>query len=1122
MSKIITVLRAAVFALALFRLDLAHAELPLGFVDEVIQGGFAIPVDCCFDGNGRLFVAEKRGIIRVIQDGVLLPTPVIDLTAEVHNAGDKGLLGITLDPAFAQNGRIYLLYNVDPIFGQPDEPNESASFGRVTRYSVSGNVAQPGSRLVLLGNSAGDGIANCYSSHSIGTVAFGTDGSLFVGAGEGSHFDFADGGQDVSSLDYQCAQMFGAGQDLGALRAQSFASLAGKILRINPATGAGYSTNPFYDGNPASFASRIWSMGLRNPFRFTVRPNSPAPGTLYIGDVGWAFFSDGYEELNVSRFGGENYGWPCWEGPQPQPQYQSSPITGPPCDAVAPEDVTLPILAWQHLDPGTLGFTGAAISGITFYTGSQFPPQYHGACFFADYVENWIRLCHVDALDQITSISDFATDLGSPVDLEVDPETGELVYVAIATGQVRRIRFSADNLPPIAAASATPQAGGAPLLVQFSSGGTYDPNGDPLTLTWAFGDGTFASGTANPQHTYTGVGTFTAVLFAADVHGASDSASVVIETANLPPVAHITSPIHGSTFYPGQWITFTANANDPEDGTDLDYTWEVLLIHNEHLHPGWFTSSDPQPQFEAVGHGGSADRFSYMIRLTVRDSGGLADADTSVIVPSTLGANQSPVASLQVSAHEGAAPLAVSLSGSASADPDSDYLFYNWSFGDGTFAAGPTTTHVYSDPGLYTITLRVVDPVLAEDWTIASVLVDPPGAIATWMLDDNGGTIALDSSGNDNHAVLSGGPQWIPGIRGSALQFDGVDDAAAAGFGLLSNRSAFTLCAWVRQSSPNSQAGIIGQYDAIELGYAMASVIEIRTAGGGNATMYFPYQQNVWHHIAATGDGQTLKMYMDGDLKVTADDATSNYGASGSRLRFGGGGIFDPSGNYLHGAMEDVRVYSTALPLSAIASFANLPPYNTAPSANAGLDFAAPVGAMAPLIAGVTDDGLPAPPGQMIYAWSQVSGPVPAAIANPDRSFTLVNCPVAGDYVFEFRADDSELDDADLVTVHAAIPTGVPSGLVAEGLIRIEPNPARDDAVIHYAVARDGTVVRLKIYDVTGRLVATLLDGVSLSGSQRATWNGRAEQGGRASAGIYFVVLEIGERREAGKLVLLR
>jgi glucose/arabinose dehydrogenase/PKD repeat protein len=1118
------ILHAALFAMALlpFELDLARAELPPGFVDEPIHGGFVIPVDACFDGTGRMFVAEKRGMVRVVQDGVLVPQPLIDLTAEVHNTGDKGLLGITLDPAFAQNGWIYLLYNVDPIFGQPDEPQESASFGRLTRYTVSGNVALPASRLVLLGNTAQDGIANCYSSHSIGTVAFGTDGSLFVGAGEGSHFDMADGGQDVSSLDYQCAQMFGASQDVGALRAQTFASLAGKILRVNPATGAGYSTNPFYDGNLNSFASRIWSYGLRNPFRFAVRPGSPAPGTLYIGDVGWAYFSDGYEELNVSRFGGENFGWPCWEGPFPQPQYQSSSLTGPACDALTPEGITLPILAWQHLDPGILGFTGGTISGVAFYTGSQFPPQYDGVCFFSDYVENWIRYCRLDALDQISSISEFGFDLASPVDLEVDPDSGTLAYVAISTGEVRRIRFSAGNLPPIAMASANPVAGGAPLPVQFSSGGTYDPNGDPMTLTWDFGDGTFAFGVANPQDTYNSVGTFNAILVAADTYGAYDSATVVIETANLPPAAVITHPSHGSTFFPGQWITFDAAANDPEDGADLEYDWDVTLIHNEHLHPGWFTSEDAHPEFEAVGHGGSTDRFSYMIRLTVRDSGGLAVADTSVIVPSTLPANRPPVAGLHVSTHSGGVPLSVNVSGTDSADPDSDYLFYNWSFGDGTFATGPATTHVYSDPGLYTITLTVIDPVLAQDWTIASVLVDPPGAIATWTLDENGGATALDSSGNDNHASLSGGPAWIAGIRGSALQFDGVDDGAASGFGLLSNRSAFTLCAWVRQTAPNTLAGIAGQHDAIELGFATPSLIEIRTAGGGSASFFFPYQQNVWHHIAATGDGQAIKIYFDGDLKVTEDQTTSNYGSSSYRLRFGGGGIFDPSGNYLYGSLEDVRVYSTALSPAAIASFANLPPYNSWPIANAGPDFAAAVGEMTPLIAEVIDDGLPAPPGQMTFLWSQLSGPVPAAIAHADRTFALVNCPIGGDYVFEIRADDSVHWHTDTVVVHAAIPTDVSSSSNMEGLLRIVPNPMRENAVVHYRVAHDGAKVRLRIYDVTGRLVSTIKDGVSTSGSQQAEWNGRVDQGEKASAGIYFIVLEISDRREARKLVLLR
>ncbi len=146
------------------------------------------------------------------------------------------------------------------------------------RYTAdpSGNVANLASRLVLIGHDEEDGIANCHASHAVGTAAFGDDGSLFVGAGEGAHFEHVDGGQDLTQFDPLCEQMFGD-QDVGALRAQDYHSLAGKILRIDPATGLGYPNNPFFDGDPASPASRIWVLGLRNPFRFTVRPEFPGP-----------------------------------------------------------------------------------------------------------------------------------------------------------------------------------------------------------------------------------------------------------------------------------------------------------------------------------------------------------------------------------------------------------------------------------------------------------------------------------------------------------------------------------------------------------------------------------------------------------------------------------------------------------------------------------------------------------------------------------------------------------------------------------------------------------------------------------------------------------------------------
>ncbi len=624
-------------------------------------------------------------------------------------------------------------------------------------------------------------------------------------------------------------------------------------------TGLGLPANPFWDGNPASFSSRVWAIGLRNPYRFTVRPDSPSPGTLYIGDVGWGT----YEELNVA-YGGENFGWPCWEGPFEEGSYQTHFITGAYCQGLDAPEVTMPLVAWHHSDPGSLGFVGNTSSGACFYTGTQFPVQYRDRCFFADYGQNWIRVADVDENDQLVSIAPFAENLGAPVDMKVDPLTGDLVYVAIAEGNVRRIRWNAGDVPPIVQVSANPTTGGIPLAVQFSSDGTYDPNGDPLTLEWHFGDGSPPSSQANPLHTYTTVGSFVATLVATDSGAHADSASITIETLNLPPTVSIVNPEHASTFTPGEWLVLSADAFDPEDGPNVSFAWNVQLIHNEHLHPGWFTSSQESPLFQAVGHGGGNDRFSYMIILTVTDTGGAAAADTSVIIPSNLGANQPPIAAIDAAPHEGEAPLVVSLSASDSVDPDGDYLFYAWNFGDGTTGSGANTTHIYGNPGAYVITLTVTDPVLAIDTATAAVLAEPSGAIAHWALDEGAGPTAFDSSGNGRNAALTGGPAWIAGVKDGALDFDGANDAASTGSSFLSDRGAFTLAAWIRPQTYGDRIGLVGQNDAIEFGLISPGTVQVWTPGGGQVTTAYPFPLGTWHHIATSGDGSALRVYFDG------------------------------------------------------------------------------------------------------------------------------------------------------------------------------------------------------------------------------------------------------------------
>jgi PKD repeat protein/glucose/arabinose dehydrogenase len=1075
--------------------SLSHAVLPPGFVNEILASNFVVPTSATFDPSGRLFVAEKRGKVWINDNGVTLQPAFLDLQAEVHDAGDKGMLAVALDPDFASNGFVYVLYSVDPIYGEPNEPQESATMGRLTRYTANGNVADPGSRLVLIGQIPLQALPNCNITHAVGQLKFSQDGSLFVSCGDGAHPDFNDTGQDVTTFDPQCAELFGAEQDIGALRSQSLQSMAGKILRIDPATGLGLSDNPFYDGDPSSFTSRIWVLGLRNPFRYTIRPNTPPPGTLYIGDVGL----HQYEEIDVA-FGGENYGWPCREGPIPS--YNGVPF----CQAFDPDTAQAPLLAWHHSNPGTLGFTGSCVSGVVFYTGTDYPAQYHGKCFFMDMEGRWIRYAEVDSANQLLSVSSFADDLSQPIDLQTDPQTGNLVFISIFQGRVRQLRYTVGNSTPVAIASANPTAGHVPLNVQFSSDGTFDPNNDPTTYEWDFGDGSPHSTSPNPLHTYTEVNSFVARLIVRDATLA-DTAFVNITTLNVPPSIDIVNPAHGSTFTPAVPIPLTANASDPEDGSNLTYSWMVSLIHNEHIHPGWFSSSEPSPSFIPDAHGGTSDRYAYLISLEVSDTDGASTRDSVLIVPEDQVSNQAPVASLTVSDHQGPAALFVSFDASDAYDPDGDYLFYEWTFGDGSTGSGANTTHTYGAPGLYTAKLVVFDPTLAMDSTTVAILVEPGGMLAGWSFDEGEGSTAFDGSGNGRNGTLQGGASWVPGVHGSAISLDGVDDFVDTEAFVLSGRSAFTLSAWIRPDSIASHAGIVGQNDAIEFGFETPAQLTISTLNGGAVAVPYPHPTGEWHHVAATGDGSRLILYLDG--------------SSPEPVRIGGG-IFD-SQDFLHGAVDDVQIFDSALPPSSIAFLANPPLTNSAPLVNAGQDLTIGVGLSFELDGSATDDGLPAPPGQVTTAWSQISGPALASIVDPNHLTTAASAPEVGNYVFRLYASDGALASDDSVNVNVTALTDIShtGHGIEEGIYGIGPMPVRSAAEIRFGVQRDGARCSLTLHDVAGRKLATLASTRWTAGVHRVTWNGRDSSGRAVSSGIYFLHLDVDGRKYTAKVPVL-
>ncbi len=428
----------------------AGLTVPTGFALQTVATGFDRPVAAMFADDGRLFVAEQRGLVWVV-DPVLgkLPTPFIDLQFEVNNAWDRGLLGLALDPGFVDNRLVYLLYTVDPIAGQPDENGETATFARLARYegtaSSGGNVADVNTRSVLIGELPSEGIPACYASHTIGSLRFGLDGTLFVSSGDGASFGWADAGGTTPGC-FE-AGLFGLEEDIGAYRSQSLDSLAGKVLRIDAATGAGLRSNPFFDGDPFSKRSRLWATGLRNPFRIAVRPGSPGAGTLYIGDVGWYLM----EEINVAK-GGENFGWPCFEGNAPAPEYPEQDVPYFSCDTIGtptnPGPIRNPLVRWHHFNdflslPG--GVVGVCALGGVFYDGGSYPPKYQGRLFYADHIFGWVRALTVTANDGYVKSELFGGAGGGLVDFAVHPETRDL-HLVMLDGRVLRIRYLAADL----------------------------------------------------------------------------------------------------------------------------------------------------------------------------------------------------------------------------------------------------------------------------------------------------------------------------------------------------------------------------------------------------------------------------------------------------------------------------------------------------------------------------------------------------------------------------------------------------------------------------------------------------------------------------------------------------
>jgi len=712
----------------------AAQDLPDGFsLTDIAPGSWVEPVGTTFNATGtKMFVWEKRGRVYVCNwdeathNYIKQTTPVLNISEEVGNWRDHGMLGFAVDPNFETNGYIYVMYVVDRYYllnyGQPGYNANSntyyaATIGRITRYQTAMNgsnlQANAASRTVLLGETKTTGIPILHESHGVGTLAFAADGTLLASCGDGASYDGTDVGSSSDTYWNQALNtdhIIRPAENVGAFRSQLLNCLNGKILRLDPATGNGVSSNPFFDpAEPRSAKSRVWALGFRNPYRIHIRPNTgstnPAAGDIgeiYVSDVGW---SD-VEEVDIIKSPGQNAGWPIFEGMEPNTSYSTlnvrnldepNPLYGingctqqyfkftdlfkdaltngdhtvyNPCDASQPIVSGNPVrfshyppaIDWNHSSvsarvpvfgaitytPEEIGspqsgvtgtpFTGFCSSGGCWYPYNKYPAQYTNTYFFADLSGSWIKNMQVQFTNQVKSIEDFSNGYGAVINISVSPKDSLLYINDMAGDAIRRLDYGG-NRPPVVEMSSDINYAPSPFNVNFTGSSSYDPDGDAVTYSWNFGDGSPVSTLPDPSHSFSTVGSaphkFVVVLTVTDENGASSIDSLIISANNTPPQISIISPIDHSQYIPGSDTTYSLEAvvTDNEQGPDeLFYQWQTILRHNTHQHPEAIdTNKVTSSLISRIGCNG--DTYYWLITLTVTDAAGLKTIDSTRLFP---------------------------------------------------------------------------------------------------------------------------------------------------------------------------------------------------------------------------------------------------------------------------------------------------------------------------------------------------------------------------------------------------------------------------------------------------------------------------------------------------------
>jgi glucose/arabinose dehydrogenase len=563
-------------------LELVDVVSP-SFSHVAVTSGLTSPTAMAFAPDGRIFICEQTGKLRVVKNGQLLSTPAItaavDQTKDEWGATERGLLGIAIDPAFSTNQFIYLYYTT----------SQNGAHNRVSRFTFNGDLIIQGSELILLELDPLSSSVN----HNGGAINFGKDGKLYIATGDNYT------GSNAQNLD----------------------NTHGKLLRIN-SDGSIPSDNP-YSGSTGK-RRLIWAHGLRNPFTFDVHPNS---GKIFVNNVGsqdqrQPSGSIPSEEINDASLPGLNFGWPIVEGFSNNPSYANPVFT-------YIED----LYTWNDT-------IGCAITGGTFFNPSStnYPSKYIGKYFFMDYCARWIAVLD-PATGKRTEV--FAKNISPQnVYLKTGPD-GLLYYLSRPDkqpGVLYKIVYSGDPAPDIldqpddlTAAESQPavfkvQANGAiPLTYLWRKNGVDLPNSNSDTYT------------INAV-TKADTGKYSVVVTNQYGNAVSKNAYLTVTAFNSKPTAKIVSPTGKINYSGGDSFTFTGSGTDDQDG-ELSagmFTWKVDLHHAAHVHGGIPVTGAKTFTITTPVTGETATNVWFRIYLIVQDAGGLTDTTYIEIFPNVV------------------------------------------------------------------------------------------------------------------------------------------------------------------------------------------------------------------------------------------------------------------------------------------------------------------------------------------------------------------------------------------------------------------------------------------------------------------------------------------------------